>query len=105
MKHSLLFFWFYDGIILNILYFWWNFVGKILKNWLVNIEWTRMLSPTDSKGAIKEEEGLKLNDFNPQRDVKFLLYTRFNPEEPQYIIYNDRDSIKNSYFNPNKPTR
>ncbi|EZA54813.1 Pancreatic triacylglycerol lipase [Ooceraea biroi] len=37
--------------------------------------------------------------------TSFYLYTRDNPEDKQQLFIDDLDSIKNSYFNPNNPTR
>ncbi|XP_049296733.1 pancreatic lipase-related protein 2-like [Anopheles funestus] len=44
-------------------------------------------------------------DFVPERDTRFLLYTASNPEVPHILRNGDLDSIINSPFNPNNPTR
>lgn len=46
-----------------------------------------------------------VEEFVPERDCKFLLYTRLNPDYPQIITLDDVDSIKNSYFNSKQPVR
>jgi len=37
--------------------------------------------------------------------VYFELYTKSNPTELQYLAINDTESLKNSSFNPNNPTK
>lgn len=44
-------------------------------------------------------------EFVPERDCKFLLYTRLNPDEPQVLSLDDVDSLKSSYFNSKLPVR
>jgi pancreatic triacylglycerol lipase len=41
----------------------------------------------------------------PETDLVFLLFTRQNPTMGQVIRFNDPQSIENSNFNPNHPTR
>lgn len=43
--------------------------------------------------------------FVAERDVRFLLFTRFNPLEGQQVIFNDLSSLQASHFNANRPTR
>ncbi|XP_055538359.1 pancreatic lipase-related protein 2-like isoform X1 [Wyeomyia smithii] len=43
--------------------------------------------------------------FNPEKDIRFLLYTRSTADSPQRIANNDYDSVMSSQFNPNNPTR
>lgn len=45
------------------------------------------------------------NDFNPETDVEFLLFTQRNPSEPQKLLKNDTESFENSNFNPKIPIR
>lgn len=43
--------------------------------------------------------------FEVENDVKIELYTLKNPTEPQLLVINDTNSIKESNFNPGVPTR
>lgn len=43
--------------------------------------------------------------FDAQKDVKFYLFTRRNPEEGQELKIQDITSIADSHFDKNKPTR
>lgn len=43
--------------------------------------------------------------FNAQRDVRFLLFTRFNPTIAQQLNFRDLNSLGNSNYNVNRPTR
>lgn len=43
--------------------------------------------------------------FNAEQDVRFLLFTRFNPTIGQQILFRDLDSVRNSHFNGELPTR
>lgn len=43
--------------------------------------------------------------FDALRDVRFLLFTRLNPTVGQQLIFGDFNSIRNSNFNVNLPTR
>ncbi|XP_055919382.1 phospholipase A1-like [Eupeodes corollae] len=57
-----------------------------------------------------EEEDSKLQEkevrTNTKSDyVRFLLYTKQNPTEPFELKTNDLESLKNSPFDPNNPTR
>lgn len=38
-------------------------------------------------------------------DIKFHLYTRQNPSVPDQLLLDNRQSIRNSHFNPRLPTR
>lgn len=44
-------------------------------------------------------------DFFSSIDVKYYLYTKQNPLEPQELFINNEDSVKNSYFNNSLPTK
>uniref|UniRef100_A0A336LD43 CSON003614 protein n=1 Tax=Culicoides sonorensis TaxID=179676 RepID=A0A336LD43_CULSO len=48
---------------------------------------------------------IRTDEFVPERDCKFLLYTRLNPTEPQLLLLNDVDGLKNSFFNAKNPVR
>lgn len=43
--------------------------------------------------------------FDALRDVRFLLFTRSNPTNGQQLVFGDFNSIRNSNFNANLPTR
>lgn len=43
--------------------------------------------------------------FDALRDVRFLLFTRLNPTVGQQLVFGDFNSIRNSNFNVNLPTR
>lgn len=43
--------------------------------------------------------------FNAETDITFLLTTQRNPIVGQRIFWNDMESVRNSNFNPNNPTR
>ncbi|XP_021707252.1 pancreatic triacylglycerol lipase [Aedes aegypti] len=43
--------------------------------------------------------------FDPETDVIFRLFTRFNPDNPQIIQWDDPESLIDSNFNPAHPTR
>ncbi|XP_055306664.1 lipase member H-like, partial [Sitodiplosis mosellana] len=43
--------------------------------------------------------------FDVQNDVEINLYTLKNPTEPQILVINDTNSIEESHFNRNVPTR
>lgn len=43
--------------------------------------------------------------FNAERDVRFLLFTRFNPTIGQQLIFRDLNSLGNSNYNAYRPTR
>lgn len=43
--------------------------------------------------------------FNVRRDVRFDLYTLKNPNEPQHLVIYDINSIIDSNFNCDVPTR
>ncbi|XP_058467023.1 pancreatic lipase-related protein 2-like [Malaya genurostris] len=43
--------------------------------------------------------------FQPEKDIRFLLYTRSTGDSPHRIANNDYESITSSRFNPNHPTR
>lgn len=45
------------------------------------------------------------NFFDVESDVHFILYTRENPSEGQFLLLNNEDSVRESNFNPNNPTR
>lgn len=49
--------------------------------------------------------GNSLPYFDLQTDVYFELYTRTNPDKPYLINMSDIDSLRNSPFNRNHPTR
>ena len=38
-------------------------------------------------------------------DVRFLLFTRQNPDQEQILEFDNPDSVTNSNFNPNLPTK
>ncbi|XP_053685621.1 pancreatic triacylglycerol lipase-like [Sabethes cyaneus] len=43
--------------------------------------------------------------FDPETDVIFRLFTRSNPQAAQIVQWNDPQSLRDSYFNSNHPTR
>lgn len=43
--------------------------------------------------------------FDAIRDVRYLLLTRRNVVIPQQLIWGDLESVRNSFFDPAKPTR
>lgn len=43
--------------------------------------------------------------FNAQRDVRFLLSTRQNRNNPQQLIFGNLASVTGSHFDRNRPTR
>lgn len=43
--------------------------------------------------------------FDVTTDIHFILYTREDPVEGQFLLLGDEDSVKESYFNPDNPTR
>lgn len=43
--------------------------------------------------------------FNAQNDVRFLLFTRSNPNQGQHIILNNNAQLAQSHFNPAHQTR
>lgn len=43
--------------------------------------------------------------FEALRDVRFLVFTRFNPVHGQQVLFNDLSSISASLYNPSRPTR
>ncbi|XP_058833878.1 pancreatic lipase-related protein 2-like [Topomyia yanbarensis] len=43
--------------------------------------------------------------FNPEKDIRFLLYTRSTGDIPERIANNDYDSVMSSRFNADHPTR
>ncbi|KAL1400678.1 hypothetical protein pipiens_007241 [Culex pipiens pipiens] len=43
--------------------------------------------------------------FQPEQDIRFLLYTQANPEVPHRIANNDLGSVTSSHFNASHPTR
>lgn len=63
----------------------------------------------DTDGTFKliniHEDAEPENFFDASSDVNFLLFTRSNPLEPQILGLGDRDSILDSNFNPDHPTR
>lgn len=105
MKHSALFFWFHESVIVNILFLWWRFFSKVLRYWLARRDWSGMGDGTEAlkEGAL--QKAIDCFEFDPKQDVKFLLYTRFNPEEPQYLPIYDEVALRKSNFNATKPTR
>lgn len=44
-------------------------------------------------------------EFVPERDCKFQLYTRLNPDDPQILVLDDVEGLKNSYFDSKLPVR
>jgi pancreatic triacylglycerol lipase len=45
------------------------------------------------------------SSFNPEQDIKFLLFTRRNPLVSQELKLGDLNSVKQSNYNPDRPTR
>lgn len=45
------------------------------------------------------------NFFNPDIDIRFMLYTRNNPTTGQRLILNDIESVRASHFNAAHKTR
>lgn len=45
------------------------------------------------------------NEFNPETDTHFLLFTRQNAFEAQTLLYNDTNSLINSNFDAKHPIR
>lgn len=43
--------------------------------------------------------------FNAERDTRFLLFSRTNPTVGQQLIFRDLNSLRNSNYNGNLPTR
>lgn len=43
--------------------------------------------------------------FDPDTDVRFFLYTRQNPKDPQEINYNNIETIRQSHYNKSKGVR
>lgn len=41
----------------------------------------------------------------PERDIKFLLFTRDNLEEPDTLSVSDISCLEDSHFNPDDPTK
>lgn len=63
----------------------------------------------DADGRFKlinvKEEAQVENFFEPTTDVIFLLFTSQNPTQGQVIRWNDPETVAESNFNPNNPTR
>lgn len=43
--------------------------------------------------------------FDAYRDVRILLHTRQNPTNPQQLLFRNLQSVQNSHYNANRPTR
>lgn len=43
--------------------------------------------------------------FEPRFNVRMELYTRQNPRQPQLLVSSNPDSLRNSNFNRDRPTR
>ncbi|XP_052873227.1 pancreatic lipase-related protein 2-like [Anopheles cruzii] len=52
-----------------------------------------------------DDERPSRRDFEPERDVRFLLYTPANAETPDVLRNGDIGSIQASHFNSSNPTR
>lgn len=56
--------------------------------------------------ALKLQKNEEISElFAAERDVKFYLFTRLNPTVRQELNINDINSIRNSNYDGNKPTR
>jgi pancreatic triacylglycerol lipase len=43
--------------------------------------------------------------FVPENDIRFMLFTRNNPDVGQRLIFRDLESVRNSNYNAAHPTR
>lgn len=43
--------------------------------------------------------------FNAERDIRFLVFTRQNPTVSQQLLFRDLNSLRNTNYNANLPTR
>ncbi|CRK86438.1 CLUMA_CG000024, isoform A [Clunio marinus] len=63
----------------------------------------------DGFGGVKyvniDEETEISPAYNPAQDVRFLLFTRRNPTQAQILSFNDMNTVTNSQFMPNRPTK
>jgi hypothetical protein len=50
-------------------------------------------------------DGVESVKFDPDKDVRFFLYTRKNPTVPQEINYRDIESVRASNYDKNKGLR
>lgn len=60
-------------------------------------------APLDEIFAAEEPEPAWF--FNAERDVRFLLLSRFNPTIGQPLVFRDLASLRASNYNPSLPTR
>lgn len=59
------------------------------------------ITSTSKQGKHEDISGF----FVAENDVKFYLFTRLNPNAGQELKFNDVNSIRNSNYDGNKPTR
>lgn len=85
-----------NNVFVEFLRFVWLVIGKFFRFIFARTMW--------SDGKSKPQR-LDSVDFVPERDIKFYLTTQLNPDEPQIITHNDKQSLKESFYNDLNKTR
>lgn len=124
MKHSVLFY-VQNSVILNFIIVWWKILTKMFtvvlstkRNSASFIKETESLEESDERNEYQETKdsteimnaeqqgGVVVGqEFVPEQDCQFLLYTRLNPDEAQVLALDDVKGLGSSHFNPKLPVR